>query len=303
MTKSPAAWTVELVVPHAALAVFEDRLGELSLALSSFEKGAARDPLQPAVEWVVQVLFDATPDMAALRRAVVEAAGAADIATPALTLGELPATDWVSHTNTLLRPLRAGRFFLYGQHDADKRPPGRYAIRMEAGQAFGTGRAPSTYGCLLAIERLGKARRLGRVLDLGTGSGVLALAAAQAGARAVLATDIDPVAVRVARRNAEINGLRARVKTETATGLHHKAIAMAAPYDAIVANILSGPLKRLAQGIGRHLAPGGTVILSGLLDYEERGVRAAYASAGLAFAGRIAIEGWHTLVFRSGPLR
>lgn len=301
MSQSPAAWTVEIVLPHAALGLFEDRLGELGLALSTFEKGAARDPLLPAVEWVMQVLFDTAPDIAALRHAVAEAAEAAGIPAPPLGLSELPATDWVSHTNTLLRPLRAGRFFLYGQHDADKRPPGRHAIRMEAGQAFGTGRAPSTFGCLLAIERLARQKRLGRVLDLGCGSGVLALAAAKAGARAVLATDIDPIAVRVARRNARLNGVR--MQTLAAKGLHHPGITRAAPYDLIVANILSGPLKRLAQGIATHLAPGGTVVLSGLLDYEERGVRAAYAAAGLAFTGRIAIEGWHTLLFRSGPLR
>lgn len=296
---SAPAWIAELVLPYGALATFEAVLEGMADASSSFEHGAAPDPLQPAVSWVFQLMFETAPMEAQVRAAVAEAAALAAIEPPAIVFRHLPAQDWVAHTNRLFQPLRAGRFVLYGAHDRSRAPGGRGALQVDAGQAFGTGRAPSTYGCLLAIDRMAKRQRLGRVLDLGAGSGVLAMAAARLGAEAVMATDIDAIAVGVARSNARLNRL-VGIATVTARGFRHRRIAEAAPFDLIVANILSGPLYRLAESMAGHVAAGGTVILSGLLGWEERRVRARYRAAGFVFAGRIAIEGWHTLSFRAG---
>jgi ribosomal protein L11 methyltransferase len=206
-------FTIEMTLPYAALAVFEDQLAGLGLSISSFEKGAAPDPHRPAAEWVLQNLFDEPPDRLELESAIAEAAAAAAIAPPEVSFGDLPDGDWVGRTNKLFQPLRAGRFVLYGRHDRERVQRNRYALMVDAGQAFGTGRAPSTFGCLLALERLARRRGLGDVLDVGCGSGILGLAAARLGATTVIASDIDPIAVCVARENAAANALRYRVHT------------------------------------------------------------------------------------------
>ncbi len=299
---SDPAWTAEMIIPYRALGAMEAVLEAMAEASSSFEEGAAPDPLQPAVSWVLQLMFETAPDEARIRHAVAEAAAIAGIDAPEVRFRHLPAQDWVSHTNRLFQPLRVGRFLLHGAHDRERAPVGRGTLQVDAGQAFGTGRAPSTFGCLLALDRLARQRPLGRVLDLGSGSGVLAMAAARLGADAVMATDIDPVAVKVARDNARLNRLPG-IAMVAATGFRHRRIAAAAPFDVIVANILSGPLYRLAEAAANHSAASGAVILSGLLGWEERRVRARYRAAGFVFTGRIAVDGWHTLSFRAGRAR
>jgi ribosomal protein L11 methyltransferase len=192
--------------------------------------------------------------------------------------------------------VRAGRFFVYGAHDAGRAPVNAVALRIEAGAAFGTGHHGTTVGCLAAFDQVLKARRFDRVLDVGTGTGVLAIAAARTGSRVVRGSDIDTVSVRIARENARIN--RARAHFVPADGLAHRAIADAEPYDLVFANILARPLIRLARPIARALRPGGRVILSGLLRVQEREVRAAYLARGFVFERRLHRDAWATLVMR-----
>lgn len=295
MPVSPEFWSVELDVPVDLVAAAEEMLGDAGVAVSSYEvvqPGVAMSP-----DWRVQVLFDAPPDKKEWQRRLKEIAAGLEI--PAvINFGHLPANDWVRHTNKLNAPIHAGRVFLYGAHDAHAIPPGSLSILLDAGLAFGTGRAPSTFGCLLAIADLCRVKQPARMLDMGTGSGVLAMAAAKAGAKRIVAADIDPVAVDVTRDNVRLNGLSARISALTASRPDDPRLMSAGPYDLVVANILAEPLCRMATGLSRLVAPGGHLVLSGLLAKEDRMIVARYRATGLALARRIPREGWHTLVFK-----
>src|SRR5690606_30118338 len=190
------------------------------------------------------------------------------------------------------KPVRAGRFLVHGAHDRDARRPGDIAIEIDAGLAFGTGHHGTTAGCLEMLERVARRERPRNALDLGTGSAVLAIALARLARIPVLATDIDPVAVRVAAENVRINEAAAYVATATAPGFHHSAFAAAKPFDLIVANILARPLMRLAPDMARHVAPGGSLILSGILDSQRRAVIAAYTGQRFRHAETLHREGW-----------
>ena len=298
MPLSPEFWSVELDVPVDLVPAAEEMLGEAGIAVSSYEVPRAGLAMSP--DWRVQVLFDAPPDEQDWRARMTAVAAGLDIPAT-IRFAHLPAQDWVRHTNTLNAPIRAGRFFLYGAHDAGRVPPGALGILLDAGLAFGTGRAPSTYGCLQAIDDLCRVSAPHRMLDMGTGSGVLAMAAAKtgsrAGARAVVAADIDPVAVDVTRNNVRLNGLSARIGALTASRPDDPRLLRAGPYDLVVANILAEPLCRMATGLSRLVAAGGHLVLSGLLAREERLIVARYRATGLSLARRIPREGWHTLVF------
>lgn len=215
-------------------------------------------------------------------------------------LSELPEVDWVAHVRRELSPVDAGRFFVYGSHDADKVPPGRVPLQIEATVAFGTGHHGTTLGCLLAFDRLlTEGWRPAKVADIGCGTAVLAMAAAATLPEAlVIASDIDRVAVDVAEANVAINDLEGRVECLEAAGLDHKRLAAAAPYNLIFANILKGPLIELAPAIAAHLAPGGRAILSGLLVIQAEAVTAAYVAEGLCLQSRDDIGEWSTLVLQ-----
>lgn len=217
-------------------------------------------------------------------------------AFPALvvTVEALADADWLAMSLSGLPPVRAGRFFVYGAHDQGRIPANAVALRIEAGAAFGTGHHGTTVGCLLAWNDLIKARRFGKVLDVGAGTGVLAIAAAKTGARLARGTDIDAPSVRIARENAVLNG--ARAEFVHASGLGHQRVRSAAPYDLAFANILAPPLVALAQDIRGALRPGGVAILSGLLRTQERRVLAAYRSRGFRLLRRIHRDAWATLV-------
>lgn len=215
-------------------------------------------------------------------------------------LSELPEIDWVAKVRRELAPVDAGRFFVFGSHDADKVPEGRVALQIEATVAFGTGHHGTTLGCLLAFDRLlTEGWRPGRVADIGCGTAVLAMAAAATLPGAlVIASDIDAVAVDVAEANVAINGLEGRVECLEAAGLDHQRLHAAAPFDLIFANILKGPLIELAPAIASHLASGGRAILSGLLVVQADSVIAAYASAGLCLQSRDDLGEWSVLVLQ-----
>jgi ribosomal protein L11 methyltransferase len=217
---------------------------------------------------------------------------------PALTVARevLADADWLALALSGLPPVRAGRFVVFGAHDLGRVPANAVGLRIEAGAAFGTGHHGTTLGCLLAFDDLLKRRRFDRVLDVGTGTGVLAIAAARAGSRHVVGTDIDPVSVRIARENARLN--RARASFARADGLGHPGIRRSGSFDLAFANILARPLVRLAPAIARAVKPGGTVILSGLLRGQQRTVLAAYRAQGFGLERRCLRDAWATLVLQ-----
>ena len=208
----------------------------------------------------------------------------------------LADADWLAMALSGLPPVRAGRFFIFGVHDRGRVPPNTVNLRIEAGAAFGTGHHGTTVGCLIAYDRLLKAHRYRRVLDVGTGTGVLAIAADRTGSAVTVGTDIDRVSVRIARENAAVNNARSRFVA--ANGLRNALVRAHAPYDLVFANILARPLVGLAQDIRGALRPGGTVILSGLLRSQARMVLAAYRSRGFRLERRIGRDAWATLVLR-----
>jgi ribosomal protein L11 methyltransferase len=204
----------------------------------------------------------------------------------------VPDVDWVRKSLEGLPPVATGRFFLHGSHDRDKRRGGGVSLEIDAATAFGTGHHGTTSGCLALLDRILKYRRPQRIFDLGCGTGVLAIAAAAAVKRRVLATDIDAEAVRVTIDNARLNGMVPNIQCVTAAGLHHPAIRTSAPYDLIFANILARPLVQLAHGISHLLMPGGIVILSGLTVDQKRWVEASYCARGLRPLGYVRTENW-----------
>lgn len=210
----------------------------------------------------------------------------------------LPQIDWIAKSLEGLKPVRAGRFLVYGSHDRDKVRVNDLAIEIEAGQAFGTGHHGTTAGCLEMIEAVMRSHTVTNALDLGTGSGVLAIAMRKLRPIPVLATDIDPIAIAVARENARKNGISAGVEFRTAGGFHSTAFSARGPFDLIVANILARPLMKMAPRLVENLAVGGSVILSGILAEQRWKVIAAYNGAGLRHVRTIWRNGWVTIHLR-----
>ncbi len=269
--------------------VLEDAFPFGETSISAFE--TASD------EWSVEVY--GSPDVSTdeLATALREALGP-ESAGLRIESDSIDEADWVAKSLAGLAPVPAGRFVVHGSHDRDKIPAGVIAIEIEAALAFGTGHHGTTRGCLLAIDELLAVRRFERVLDLGSGTGVLAIAIGLAQESKVLATDIDETSARIAQENAEANGAGAFVESIHATGFDHPVFAERGPFDLIVANILAGPLVDLAGDVKRNLAPGGSVVLSGLMNAEEERVGAAYAAQGLALVASRQLEGWSTLVLK-----
>ena len=245
--------------------------------------------------WAVELTFAREPDAAAVRDLVAQAAGKR--LADALTFSTVQPRDWVNASLAGLQPVSAGLFVVHGGHDRDKIAPNRIAIEVEAALAFGTGHHATTRGCLIALDARVKRRRKPRVtLDIGTGSGVLAIAAAMALRSPVLASDIDSTAVKAARENVRRNRAGPLIEVVRASGLAAARIRTRAPYDLVLANILLAPLKQLAAPMARVLRPGARVILSGLLTSQANAALAAYGAQGLALERRIELDGWATLV-------
>lgn len=272
-------------------------------------EGALQDLIDPAPDavtrfedgpggWRVEAYFPDPPDVGALAGRLE---AVAQRSLPALEFTTVPDLNWVKVSQAALPPVAAGRFLIHGSHDRGRIPFGHNAILIDAGEAFGTAHHATTLGCLLAIDRLTRSRTFRRVLDLGCGSGVLAIAAARALPRAqILATDFDPQSVAVAAANMRANGVAQRIAVARANGLAHPWLRHAAPFDLVIANILAGPLCALAPGLGRVLSPGGIVVLAGLLIAEARGVIAAYRAQGFALVEHRRIDGWSILTLVRG---
>src|ERR1700704_6105417 len=250
----------------------------------------------PGGRWDITVHFEQAPDETSIRELVGLAAGG-DVARD-ISFDTVEAKDWVKATLEDLVPVRAGRFVVHGQHDRDRVPANKLGIEIEAALAFGTGHHGTTRGCLLLLDHVLKAYYPRRVLDLGTGTGVLAIAAAKALHGAVLASDIDPASVRVADENARLNETGHLVQTIRATGFSAPQFAQRGPFDLVLANILANPLRQLARPMARHLAPSALVILSGLLTHQAASVIAAYRARGLVPLRHLRIEGWSSLLLR-----
>ncbi len=249
--------------------------------------------------WALEVYFAEAPDEDEIR-ALIEAVSDAETAARA-EFSEIAKEDWVQKSLAGLEPVRAGRVLVHGGHDRDRIRANDVGVEIEAALAFGTGHHGTTLGCLTALDRILKRRRPRRVLDVGTGTGVLAIAAAKLLHKPVACGDIDPVAVETARANAVANGAGAYVRPVVAVGLRHEA--MAGRYDLIFANILAKPLRLLAPAIARAAAPGAELVLSGLLARDVAGVLSAYRAQGFSLAERGDIDGWATLVLRRGGAR
>lgn len=260
------------------------------VAVAAFEAAPGR--------WEIHAHFAQAPDEEAIRALIVQAAG--HDAAKTLRFEAVAAKDWVAASLEGLAPVIAGPFIVYGQHDRSKVRANQIAIEIEAGLAFGTGHHGTTRGCLLLLDDVLRRYRPRRMLDLGTGTGVLAIAAAKALRTSVLATDIDAKSVEVTRDNARLNGVGNLVEAEHATGFASPRIAARAPFDLVMANILANPLRALAPTMKRHLAPGAVVILSGLLPVQARAVIAAYRSQDIVPVRRMELEGWCSLMMMNG---
>ena len=244
--------------------------------------------------WNVEIHFEQAPDEAAIRRLIGDAGGPADV-----MFETIAARDWVAASLADLKPVAAGRFTVHGAHDRVHVTADRIGIEIEAALAFGTGHHGTTRGCLLALDGIVKRAFPRRVLDIGTGTGVLAIAAAKALRVPVLASDIDPEAVRIARENARLNGIAPFLEYLHAAGLGAPRFRTRAPFDLVFANILLPPLKRLAGPMRPLLAPRAHVVLSGLLAAQEQAALAAYRPHGLTLVRRIPLGEWVTLVLRA----
>lgn len=276
LTKEQAYRLVDKVMEH----------GDLALSASAHEDAETG-------EWIFEATCDSPPDLTAFESLAREALGGA-VGFSVDTLDE--DTDWVTRSLEGLAPVNAGGFYVYGSHETKAPPHGAIPIRIDAAQAFGTGHHETTTGCLEAIARVLRRGSPSRPIDLGTGTGILAIAIAKRRKVPVLATDIDPLAVRIARENARLNGVGHRIVEVEAAGIDHMTIKNNAPYDLIVANILAGPLVSLSAGIGRIAGRGAAIVLSGLLDTQAPRVISAYNRQGMVLKGRIVRAHWTTLI-------
>ena len=289
--------------PHRAILSLSDKHAARRIADILSETFDAGETAVAAFEaenggWDITVHFSEKPDEAAIRQLI---ALASDEATAsAVRFEAVEAKDWVKASLEGLKPVIAGRFMVHGAHDRDSVGPNVIGIEIEAALAFGTGHHGTTRGCLVLLDEVLREWRPERVLDLGTGTGVLAIAAAKALRQHVLASDIDRQAAITAKENARLNGAGQWVEVICAKGFGAPEFAQAGPFDLVLANILANPLKRLASPMRAHLAPGALVILSGLLPEHANGVIAAYRAIGLVLKKRIELEGWTSLLLARG---
>jgi len=285
-------------LPEDAVPPYEAALLAVSATVSLFHDEATD-------HWRIEAVRDTLADQDALQAALALAAGLTGHEA-ALERSLTESDGWLARTVEAFPEQAIGRRFLIRPTHVPPRPTyGRIPLVLDAGLAFGSGEHASTQGCLMALERLPRRtfaralpRRARRVLDVGSGSGILAMGAAKLFHVPALATDIDPWSVRVAEENAKMNGLKPRMRAILATGYRHRAIKRGAPYDLIFANILARPLCAMACDLAAHLAPGGTAILAGLLGKQARMVLAAHQRAGLVLERKIGVGAWATLVLR-----
>ncbi|MCP4932995.1 MAG: 50S ribosomal protein L11 methyltransferase [bacterium] len=284
-------YRLHLVAPFELTSRLTDRLAQMDEinppAISMHETA---DPLI----WALDAYYQTRPDLIEIK-SFLEAAISP---LPSIELTQMENEDWVAIVQSGLSPIRAGRYFIYGSHDRARADQLAGDIEIDAGQAFGTAHHGTTKGCLLALDHLFKSHRYNNVLDLGTGTGLLAIAAAKILRRPVMASDIDPISVKISKENAALNMVGPLLRAIEANGLHHPALQNKAPYDLMIANILAQPLLQMAPDIKNNLRPRGHLILSGMLCTQSRAVEARYHGHGFNLVKRLQIDEWMTLILQ-----
>lgn len=294
MTDPVFLWRIETRVPPEARLAVEELLETRSVAVSAFEiDGGAR--------WSIEGFAGAEPDRVAITKELGRVLAACGVEEEAKVSFDLvPPRDWLAENLASFPPLKLGRYFIHGSHVETAPPPGSISIHLDPGTAFGSGEHATTAGCLTVLDSLAKGRRVRRALDMGCGSGILAIAMAKTWRRPVVAADIDPESARVSRINARRNGVGRLVRAVCGPGYRSPQVRRGGPYDLIVANILARPLIAMAGDLARHLRPpqqgGGIAVLSGLLERDARWVAAAHEARGLRLRGMLVRDGWATLV-------
>lgn len=297
----PDVWRVEIVVPLAAVEAFEAVLECFTDSVSWFLNDPDADETDENLLWRLEGYSRTPVERAEIESALEVTAAAMGREAPGLKIEQVQGTDWVTANLQAFPPISAGRFFVHGSHFEGQPPAGRIALKIDAGTAFGSGEHATTYGCLMALDKLLRRRRFRHPLDLGCGSGILGIAAAKSLRVKVTMSDIDPVSVDVANRNAKRNGAAAYATAFLSDGYGSRALKSRRPYDLILANILARPLAAMAADLASHLAPDGIAVLSGLLNRQERFVLAAHRAQRLTLFGKIRMNGWTALVIGRGP--
>lgn len=292
--QSPVYWKVAFPLPSAAVATAEQSFGDIALAVSNFVADEEKEI------WAIELLFGAAPDMEEIRRRLFVLSALHGVSIPEPQLQKVEQQDWLAKVAQSFPPLSIGRFYVYGSHVEEVFPPGSIPIKVDAGAAFGSGEHGTTRCCLEALDWLSRKRGCRKILDMGTGSGILAIAAAKLWKTDVLAVDIDPVAVRVTQENARINKEHARITAAVSDGYASDKIKRGAPFDLILSNILARPLIAFAPDLARNLASDGVAVLSGLLTSQEQQVLSAHLMQGLKLEKRFVHKEWCTLLLRRG---
>lgn len=287
MSEQPDLLRLVLVASWQAATVFEAAIEQSALSVALIEDDG---------QWRLEALVAGDADVAALRARILIASAAGALDVPEVTIEPVPETDWVAAVQADMTAIRAGRFHVHGSHLPAIYAAGVIDIEIDAGLAFGTGDHESTHGCLLALNDLADEIPVQRALDMGCGSGILAIAMAKLWGAAVIASDIDPRAAKTAHDNAGRNRVGELIEALAGDGYDHAGVKGAAPYDLITANILAAPLIRMAPDLARHLAPGGRAVLAGLLARQVDAVTDAHRAAGLTLMRGIPLGDWRCLV-------
>lgn len=290
-------WQIACRVPEDAVEPFEDYLRRYCGAVSAV--AGVNDS-----SWKIEGLTDVEPDRAAVERGAEALARDIGLDTPKFIYDLRPPINWLAENLASFPPVRHGRYFIHGTHYDSPLPDGVIALKLDAGTAFGSGEHPTTGGCLMALDRLARQFKFARALDVGCGSGVLALAMAKTWGKSVLASDIDPESVFVTRQNAKQNQVGHLLSVVESNGYKHRKIKNHAPYDLITANILARPLTKLARDLGRLMMPGGVAIVSGIVERDAAWMIRVHRMVGFHLLFHTTTKGWSTLVLeRRGARR
>ncbi len=283
-------WQVLFNLPAAAVGTAEESFGDIATSVANFETDEAGGI------WTFELICDEKPDDGEISRRLLLISELHGIDAPEVRIEQLVQADWLSQVARDFPPLAIGRFFVHGAHVEELPNASSISIQVDAGAAFGSGEHGTTRCCLEALEWLAKKRKFPKILDMGTGSGILAIAAAKLWKTEVLAVDLDPVSVKVTDENSAINQVSKFIKTGVSDGYSAMQVKRGAPYDLIIANILARPLIAFAPYLKQNLSGGGVAVLSGLLVSQEKQVLAAHRVHGLSLKKKFTHQGWCTLV-------